>query len=507
VLIDANGNVVGGEQDYNDGLQTTVSPQPSGDTIMGGSLTYPTGAPAGQGVLTLNTNNMNVGASGVETLGVQFVNSNHALVMEFDGAATSSGTMDVQTVPSSLGGAFAFVMAGTEAAGSPVNYGGVFAISGTSVTGTLDVNDPSNTGIKTNQALKATLGVPDAFGRGTIKGIVIAQTGVSLKYYIVGPEALRLIDVSTASTGTGAAFGQGSGTFSNASLGSSVMSVSSTPFTVHFGALAQFATSNTSSDPASLRGVGDDNETDNGVVMRNRAIVGNYSIASNGYGSLNITNANLGNFNTLGVYMTDPALNLMDPNNTTGGGGALVMDLSATAVLPGASGVIVSETDTTQASFSGNYAAGWQNFSESAGNQELDMLAQGTMASGGGLSLTGLVSDPFLTLGTPDATSSGNAFTGTPTPDASHPGRYVSTMQTMIDGLPGPNYDMIVYQASGTQLFWLEVDTTLASVSFGPLEQQGSLTGIPAARSGGKFPASARHATRSARRAGRMMRK
>jgi hypothetical protein len=42
---------------------------------------------------------------------------------------------------------------------------------------------------------------------------------------------------------------------------------------------------------------------------------------------------------------------------------------------------------------------------------------------------------------------------------------------------------MVIYQASGGQLFWMEEETNNA-VSVGPIEQQGSLTGLPAARQG-----------------------
>jgi len=52
----------------------------------------------------------------------------------------------------------------------------------------------------------------------------------------------------------------------------------------------------------------------------------------------------------------------------------------------------------------------------------------------------------------------------------------------VVDGAAGPNFDMVIYQASGGQLFWLDYDTSLTTVAVGPLEQQGSLTGLPAAK-------------------------
>ncbi len=64
VSIDSAGNIVAGEQDYNDAFGFT-SPEPSGDLITGGTLTAD-GA-NGQGTLTLITNNVSLGVDGVET--------------------------------------------------------------------------------------------------------------------------------------------------------------------------------------------------------------------------------------------------------------------------------------------------------------------------------------------------------------------------------------------------------------------------------------------------------
>ncbi len=500
VGVDSSGNVRAGEQDYNDGVGGIASPEPAGDQITGGSLTFPSGAPPGQGTLTLNTNNLNLGTNGTEVFGVQFVNSSHALIMQFDGFATSSGSMDLQTLPSTLGGAYAFALSGSDSSGAPVALGGVFSINGTSISnGVIDINDADNTGVAIGTAFSGTISAADSAGRGTVKGLTVGGSPVSLKYYIVGPEAIRLVDVdATTDSAVGSAFGQGTGTFSNASLGPSVLTIAGNQLD-QFGALGQFSTSNTSSSPADFSGVGEDSEPVNGIITSKASkIKGTYSVGSNGYGSFNFntTSANypgLGNITTLGIYMTDPALNLNDPNNTTGGGGALVVDLdsgqSVGVPLPGGAGVIVPQTDaaTATADFSGNYAAGWQNFNNNGCGCEFDMVTQGTMVTNGSLSLTGLVSDPFFSMGTPDGTSSGDTFVGTPLADSKNPGRYTmlagsDSLATFIDGSPGPNFDMVIYQASGAQLFWLDYDNSLTTVSLGLLEQQGSLAGQSAAR-------------------------
>lgn len=473
VRIDVNGNVLSGEQDYNDGLEVT-SPQPSGDSITGGSLTV--NSTTGQGTLTLITNNSKVGKSGTETFGVQFANSKHALIMEFDGVATSSGSMDLQTTGAPTG-SFAYTLSGVDTGYNQSASGGVFTITGTSVAGVTDQNDDGT--VTLNQAFTGTLSAADAFGRGTL---TIAGSSSLMNYYMVGPEVMRLIQVNTNSAAVGSAFGQGAGGFTNISLGASVLAMAGNPWSNLNGTLAQFSTSNQSFSPASFAGVGDDNEMGNGVQgTPGAAISGTYSIAANGYGNLAVTSANLGSVADLEVYMTDPLLNLDDPNNASGGGGALVLDVDTN--LPGTTGVIVPQTDTASASFTGNYAIGAQdgnNFAALASPNciecEFDTIAQGTVA-GGILSATGDVSDPLQTLMAGTGLYSGSTFNGTPPPDVTNPGRYSPfALGAIINSVSG-SFTVVMYQASGEQLFWLEVDSN--GVWLGPLEQQGSLAGIP----------------------------
>jgi hypothetical protein len=460
VTIDTNGNVLGGEQDYNDAFGFT-SPQPSGDTITGGNLTVdPT---SGQGTLTLITNNVNFGVEGTETLGVQFANANHALVMQFDTTATSSGSMDAQTLPSTLSGNYAFTLSGVDDSYDPVAIGGVFSISGTTLqSGTYDLVDNGVTTLGT--AFTGTVSAPDSFGRGTI-----TDTGIpTLNYYIVGPEVIRLIDVDADDTGFGSAFGQGSGTFTNASLGNSVFGILPTAFAFPYAAAGQFGTDSA----GNFEGVGDVDEV--GSVLSAVGISGNYSIASNGYGSLTITSETLEDVGNLGIYMTDPNLNLNDPNNTTTGlGGALIADMDET---PNGTGVLIPQTDTASASFAGNYAFGVQELNE---DLEFDTVGQGSVTSGV-LAGIGLLNDPggFLSQGGPE---SGVVFSGTATPDIPNPGRYTMVPLNINAGVcDGINLTTIIYQVGGGQLFWIDEDNF--GMSLGQIQQQGSLTGLSAHR-------------------------
>ena len=384
VTVDGNGNVLGGEQDYNDGAGLT-SPQPSGDTILPGSAALTVDPTTGQGTLTLTTNNASFGLNGAETLGVQFVNSNHAIIVQFDGSATSSGSMDTQTLSSTLNdGNYAFTLSGVDPGYQSIVFGGVFAISngGTTLAGTFDVDDAGATTTPIlGTSFSGTATGPDAFGRGTITNTTLPIS--SLNYYVVGPEAVRIIDVDTNTTDSaiGSAFGQGTGTFSNASLGSSVFGVSSNSLGNLYAAAGMFTTVPGS---GTFNGVADDNEFDNGTTVPKAAISGTYSIASNGYGSLTIAAGDLGDVSALGIYMTDPLLNLNDPNNTTSGlGGALIADLDVSSVNPtgvNGTGVLIPQTNTSTAEFAGSYAFGAQAYNDSRGpalGWEFDFVGQG----------------------------------------------------------------------------------------------------------------------------------
>ena len=325
VSVDGNGNVLGGEQDYNDAFGLT-SPEPSGDTILPGTAALVVDPATGQGTLTLTTNNTNLGLSGVETLAVQFVNTNHALVTQFDGTATSSGSFDRQTLSSALNDAnYAFTLSGVDPLYESIVYGGVFSISasGTTLAGTVDVDDfGAATAPVLGTSFTGTVSAPDALGRGTITSDALPA---SLNYYVVGPEAIRIIDVDAADSAVGSVFGEGTGTFTSASLGSSVFGIESNSYGNLFAATGMFTTDPTNT---SFTGVADDNEYDNAVIVPAATISGNYTVTGNGYFGLTIAAGDLGDISVLGIYMTDPVLNLNDPNNTTSGlGGALVADL------------------------------------------------------------------------------------------------------------------------------------------------------------------------------------
>jgi len=469
VTFDSHGNVVAGEQDYNDAFGLT-SPQPAGDSITGGTLTV--SSTTGLGTLTLITNNAKLGVNGTETLAVQFANTKHALVAQFDGTTTSSGSLDWQTLPSTLSGGYAFTLTGVDSLYFAIAAGGVFSVGGTAVqNGVVDVDDFGPGDRTFNTPFSGTLSAPDAFGRGSITGTGLATTN-TLNYYVVGPEVIRIIGVDANDAVIGSAFGQGAsaGSFNKASLGRSVFGVQTNPYANLYTAVGIF----TVPSSGTLAAVLDLNQAAGTLSSAGAPYPGTYSIASNGYGSLNLNGAApLGVF---GIYMTDPNLNLVDPNNTTtGSGGALLVNLDLFNV---ATGIVLPQTDTSTASFAGNYAFGAHTYEGvSTVGLEYDSVGQGSV-TGGVLSGTGSFSDPFLAFAA-SKEDSGVAISGTATPDAANAGRYTIPLTVTVAGHP-TTYNGIIYQASGGQLLWMNLDPL--SNFLGPLELQGSLSGLNAMR-------------------------
>jgi len=467
-LIDPNGTVVVGEQDYNDGKGIT-SPQ-GGDSITGGTLNVSN--TSGQGTLSLITNNPHVGVAGTETLAVQFVNPNHALIAQFDGSATSSGSMDAQTsVPA--GGNFAFTLSGTDSSYGPVGYGGVFTVGNEgTLTGTADVNDAGT--MTQGLTLTGATNAVDANGRGTAT-LTINNTTLSLVYYIVGAEAIRIIDVDpggvseAGSAAVGSAYGQGSGTFDSTALGASVFGIEQgNPLGYVYSAVGSFtATSTQGSAAGQFSGIGDDDEN---YQPSFGPISGSYTIGSNGYGLL--TNPNgLGTIEFLGLYVTDPKLNLLDPNNTASGtGGALLLDLDAAkgASFSGGVGIIISQTDTSTSSFENStYTVGAQDYNVAG---EFDFVGQAPFSTLALSGATANLSDPFGFFATANEYTA-VPLTGTAVPDASNAGRYTMQLDVTPSGTASHVFDsVVIYQANGGQLLWAEKGC--CSLFLGSMEQQ-----------------------------------
>jgi hypothetical protein len=467
IATDGSGTVVGGEQDFGDADRIAAT----GDTITSGSLVMNADG-SGNGTLTLNTNDPNVGVSGTETFAVAFSNVDHALITQFDGTSTSNGSMDLQMSTATPFGAFSFVTWGIESAGLPFTEGGVFTVDASgNVTGKVDKNDAGQT-ITPGVAIPAgtALTTPDFFGRGALNPGLGFE--VSVHYYVVSPKVIRIIDIDQGDAAVGSAYSQGAApNFSNSSIGASVFSLGKTADS--YAAAGQLTTGTGGAN--NFAGVGDLNES--GALLPAGTISGTYSLGTDGYGNMNF-DAGFGSVQTLGIYAVDPALNILDPNNTSGGGGALLSEMDANHV---GIGLLIPQTDSNTAHFTGDYTFGAQG--RNSAPEEFDFIGEATVTAGA-FSGKGILSDPFMTglTGTgmqfPDV-----SFTATAVPDSTNHGRLKFTPLVLSSTSFANPIDLTftAYQANAGQLFWVGMDST--TVSDGSIEQNTLAGAVPGKKS------------------------
>jgi hypothetical protein len=471
ILINADGTLTG-EQDFN-----SASGGGNGSTFLDDQITSGNLSVGANGVGTLTLVST---AVGTEIFTVNFVNNSHALIIESDGS-TASGSLDLQTLPSTLTGSYAFALSGVGNSGEGVAIGGVLTINGTAIAGTFDENDAINGPTPDNTFSGATLGaVVDTFGRGTIMN---GPFGASTVFYTINQNAIRLVDMDTTDSAGGSAFSQGAGTFSNSSLGNSVF-IDQGNFAESFlyAAVGQIVPS-----AGNFTGVADVNEQGTGLTpsfLDAASISGTYTIGIdgiNGYGSLSIGMVNgaaggLMDVSEFGIYMVDPSVNVNDPNNSVGGGGALIIDLSTNVLGIG------SLVPQTTGSFTGNYALGLQDFfpggsvtNPPVNSGEADFV--GSAIAGANLAGSGTISDPREVLN--NAMVDSVTFSAPITADSSNAGRFtISPFTVTLSNGAGATvpYAANVYQASSGQLFWIEDGAdTLSSVFGGQIQATSTL--------------------------------
>jgi hypothetical protein len=486
VGFDLSGKILGGEQDYNDGNGFTSPNEPIPDIInpTGSSMTVDSTTGTGVLILDVSVSNPNVGVNGIEKFAVQFVNANHALITQFDGSATSSGSLDLQTATSGAGGNFAFTLSGLDTTDEgTVAYGGVFSNTSGTIHGTYDENDfgkvlVGNTLTATDNGVGA-----DVYGRGSITGFTDPNNGnapISLVYYLVGPEVLRIIDIDFNDALVGSAYGQGSATsFDSTVLSKDVFGILDNTSDELVVAAGQLVAVNTAvgTFSATFTGEGDDDEGGAVTVSGTPGgVAGNYSFSSTqlGYGSM-IGITGLGRIHTLGLYATDPTLNLLDPNTTTASnlGTALVLGLDDFAQATGVvipQGTVASDGSDLDHSYGFGAQAYVDNGSFPSGNPgwEYDFVGQGTFSSlafttGSPSTLVDL-SDPFASFvsGKPGEYTAVRITGTAAAPDTA--GRYTFHSATPFAvgpvGAAGPTVDftVVMYEAGPGLVFLIEED-------------------------------------------------
>ncbi len=445
IVADGSGNINSGEQDYFDasGLADTADPLTGTYSISG----------TGIGSITLALQNtLLLPNGGNETFSIGVTSSSHALVIEFDGNDTSSGTLDLQyqgstpITASQIAGAYSFAFNGEDlSTGAGLTFGGfanLSAATGSVTTGTIYRNDG---GALANGSAAGSVTGPDSFGRGTV-----TMSGYQFVYYAVQGAAsttqsgvLRVAESDAASTGFlsgGAIYSQGTpganSTFSDTSLkGTATFFESGSSVNGALSLAGQFTADGAGNFSAGYADTNDDGDYQKGSIAGEDV----YAISSNGSGTMTLpgTGSTTEDVSALLIFATDPNLNLNDPNNSTGGGGALIVDNDSGAY---GTGLIVPQTT---GAFQGNYAVNLQFFN--SGGEE-DFVGQ-SVASGG--SLSGSVD-----LNDSGTTASGTMFSGSSSADSTNVGRYTGSFTVGAN-----SYHITYYQVSSGEFFIVDTDS------------------------------------------------
>jgi hypothetical protein len=485
VTLDGNGNIVNGEADGSaNGFYSTIP------SITG---TYTLDA-SGHGTLAFSLNNTSCCGTFAQTHSITATSSSHLLISEadqFNGLTIGGvGSMDLQTAgpsfsASQVSGGYSFTLTGFSGGavkaggGTGLNgsWGGIFTADGVSTisNGVFDTNTVGGAPSYSTVPFGGAFTAPDANGRGTISTNL--NGGTDYAYYLVTPEVLRLTTVTNTgfAGNTGSAYGQGSvGTTSSALTGSYVFG--DLGFDVPgswLGAAGQFTTDGGGNVSA---GIMDLNDSGSGVLTLGLSLSGStYSIAGSPRGTITGPSGQ-----TYNIYLTDPNLNLLDPNNSSGGGGALFLETDTTY---STIGIVIPQADPASATLQGPYGILLSD-QNNPPNADGGFVGQFGVISASTFSGEGA----FQGQGAGNATLVVGPLLGTFGPDASSPGRFIGTITTTpafpngsIGGTTAGTENVSFYLANGSQGFVVETDT-VAPVT-GLMELQDPATpGVGAAK-------------------------
>jgi hypothetical protein len=454
VVLDGMGDITGGEQDYFDTFTGTIV---TADPITAATGAYTIGDD-GRGSITITPT-----TAPPITLSLTVVNNNHALIIEFDANATSSGSLDLQTVPASLpSGGNAFT---TYDADSAFVFGGVLTSDNTSTFTTGEGDDDFQGNPIYDFTITGTFVAPDPAGRGSLTLVDPNYGTLAFDYFVVGPEAFRLIETDGNFFAAGSMYGQGTtaGTFSPASLTGNFVFGQQGQEDVgigFYGAAGQFTTDATSTFTA---GVTDINEGDGTPILAGALTGDTYTVNTDGYGSVQLLGGTTDTLANFGVYLIDPTLNVVDPNNTAGVSGAVMLDLDADNL--GLGFVVPQAASPT---FVGNYALVKDAQYATVAGTDFSFDLVGHVVSDGVSMVTGTVDDnDIFNTGLNPAVS----FAATYTLDTTNVGRSTSTV--VING--GATDNITSYTASSSLVVDVNMDSTAVAigiVGLGALEQQ-----------------------------------
>lgn len=499
VTLDGAGNVVSGEADG------SANNFYSGVPSITGTYTLD---PTGHGTLALSLNNTDCCGTLAQTHAITCVSTStaagvctHLVISEadqFNGLTIGGvGSMDLQTAgptfsAAQVSGGYSFILTGFSSAavkaaggtGLNGNWGGIFTADGVGTIsgGVFDASLAGGAPDYSSVPFTGTFTPPDANGRGTLT--FTANGGTSYAYYLVTPEALRLTSISNLgyAGNTGSAYGQGSVATTDSALSGAYV-FGDLGFDVagnSMGGAGEFTTDGAGNVTTGITDVNDSGNAGN--LLLGQSLAGTtYSISGSPRGTVTGPAGQAYN-----IYLTDPNLNLLDPNSSTGGGGALLLETDSTF---STNGVVVPQAAPTPSTFEGPYAILLSDQNNPA-NADGGFIGDFVVSPGTG---TFSGEGTFQGQGPNSATLIVGPLTGTFAPDSANPGRFTGSITTTpafpnasIAGTTPGTELAAYYLASESQGFVVTTDTVAPVTGLVEVQGASSTAAARAARGRGE---------------------
>src|SRR6267378_1047716 len=466
VTVDGAGNITGGMEDLvSPGFYDIADPILATTANLIPNTSYYTVDPSGHGTMRIKTANN-------ETIDFSFVltSASHALIIEADGNP-GSGTLDRQQPvaggfnSSQISGGYSFTMTGANSSSpaTKVVLGGVFTANGGAGLSNviLDVNSGGTIMPRTTSPSQSFT-APDSNGRGSL----IMPGGRAFTYYIISSKALRLLESDNVDLTGGSAYAQsatvpplsGKFVFQHSGWSSAGRTIAAGQFSSNAsGSITAGVSDSIAGGPPT-------------TPSTSKPVTGSYMLSGTQNGTLTLMDA--AGSSTFNIYMVDPAVNILDPNNSSGGGGALLLHTDATI---NGTGIVVPQAVSATPSFVANYALNLTNsITTSTTTDEADLV--GVVSSDGSSKFVNGLADY-------DKNDSANpailpvlgaSFTGTFAADTANSGRFTGSFTVTPGAYPfisATAFNVSFYQASGSQAFVIQTDLS-ANVSGYLLQQQ-----------------------------------
>lgn len=289
IAVNSAGDITSGVLDDNNNFTAHQSVAVTPTTL---AVSSPTN---GRGTIAINTSVL-----GTLNFAYYVVDANHLKLLEIDTGFPIAGDAFRQT-STTVSGSFAFTLAGSSTASGVFVAGGILNTDGGNPAGNIlntsveDADNGVNVAPVGGSTVSGTYSVSGGRGIMQINGGL--QT-LNLAFY-PSTGGLLMLDVDNNLVASGAALQQSGAPFSNGSI-NGPFGLNVTGVDLNLGTevdgIAQFNTTGT----GTLSGAFDFN--DGGALFNSLALHGNYTVSSNGRGTMTLHPSSLGTFNVI-FYM------------------------------------------------------------------------------------------------------------------------------------------------------------------------------------------------------------